>query len=180
MEYMYWISDYWHEKNPWSNHKMAPRFGFEGQWVKDWDMLISPKQQKIINIKINDVEIKSTPQINVLGVIFDNKLQWTEQVLKTIKKSNKNLNAIRMIAKFFKTDALKILITSNFYSALYYNSEIWHLPDLAPYLKSLLLSASAKALKLCTPLCSQLSSYQNLHEKTKQRPQNNFAFTNTP
>ena len=35
---------------------------------------------KIIDITINGLPIKSTPQIKVLGIIFDSKLTWTEQV----------------------------------------------------------------------------------------------------
>ena len=35
--------------------------------------------------------------INVFGVIFDQKLQWSDQVAQCIAKSNKALTAIRMI-----------------------------------------------------------------------------------
>ena len=63
----------------------------------------------------------------VLGVIFDQKLQWSDRVAHCIAKSNKALTAIRMIKRFFSTQELLQLITANFYSILYYNSEIWHL-----------------------------------------------------
>ena len=55
------------------------------------------------------------------------------------------------------------MITANFYSILYYNSEIWHLPGLNPHLKQLLLAASAHALKLCTPSYERSMSYKDLH-----------------
>ena len=137
--------------------------------------LFHRSDRKIIIIEINNVQIRSTPQINVLGVTFDSKLQWNEHIAKTIKKSNRNLHAIRIIAKFFKLDELKTFITTNFYSVLYYNSEIWHLPNIAPYLKSLLLSASAKALKLCTSYHSQSTSYVNLHEINKRATPEQFC-----
>ena len=73
-----------------------------------------------------------------------------------------------MISKYFSTQEIKNLINSNFYSVLYYNSEIWHLPKLAPYLKNLLLSASAKALKLCTHSYTQEMSFIELHEINKR------------
>ena len=107
--------------------------------------LFHRSQLKIINVNINNTIVKSTPQINVLGVKFDSKLQWMEQVAKSIKKANKALLAIKLIAKFFNSMEIKNLLMSNFYSVLYYNSEIWHLPKLAPYQKKLLLSISAKA-----------------------------------
>ena len=123
---------------------------------------------RIINLAINNINITSTPQINVLGVTFDSKMQWSEQVANTIKKANKSLIAIKLISKYFSTHEIKNLITSNFYSVLYYNSEIWHLPKLAPYLKNLLLSASAKALKLCTHSYTQEMSFIELHEINKR------------
>ena len=40
------------------------------------------------------------------------------------------LSAIRLIRNYFNTDELLKLITSNFNSILYYNSEVWHLRTL--------------------------------------------------
>ena len=51
------------------------------------------------------------------------------------KKANESLLVIKLISKYFNDNEIKSLLTSNFYSVLYYNSEIWHLPKLAPYLK---------------------------------------------
>ena len=44
-------------------------------------------------------------------------------------------HAINLIKKYFNCNELKGLLTSNYYSTLYYNSEIWHLPTLSPHLK---------------------------------------------
>ena len=74
--------------------------------------------------------IRSNKTMNVLGVIFDSKLQWTEQIANSIKGFMKALNAIRLIKKFFTQTELISLVTSNFYSILYYNSEIWQMPSL--------------------------------------------------
>ena len=97
--------------------------------------LFHQSDKKTINITLNKSILKSTPHIKILGVSFDSKLQWTEQVANAIKRSNQNIHAIRIIQKFFNLEELKTLVTSNFYSVLYYNSEIWHLPQLNPYLK---------------------------------------------
>ena len=70
-------------------------------------------------------------------------------VAHCISKSSKALTAIRLIRRFFNTKELLQLVTSNFYSIFYYNSEIWHLNSLKHNLKNKLLSASAKALKIC-------------------------------
>ena len=42
-----------------------------------------------IEITLNNVTIKSSTKINVLGVIFDLKLQWAEHVASCTAKSNK-------------------------------------------------------------------------------------------
>ena len=68
-----------------------------------------------------------------------------------------------MIKKFFNTQELLQLVTSNFYSILYYNSEIWHLSSLKSNLKQKLLSASAKAIKVCVKYCTRDVSFNNLH-----------------
>ena len=125
--------------------------------------LFHRNDKRLITLNLNNIVIKSTPQIKVLGIIFDSKLQWTEQVANCIKKSTRNLHAIKIISKYFNNEELKTLITSNFYTVLYYNSEIWHLPSLNPYLKGLLLSASSKALKICTPSYNLSMSYNDLH-----------------
>ena len=80
-----------------------------------------------IVLNLNDVILTSNKTINVLGVIFDSKMQWADHVAHTIKRSTKALNAIRLINKFFTRKELLNLVTSNFYSILYYNSEIWQL-----------------------------------------------------
>ena len=65
-----------------------------------------------------------------------------------LKKSASARNAICLIKRIFNTTELVHLVTSRFYSILYYNSEVWHLPSLKNTLKESLLSASAKTLKL--------------------------------
>ena len=112
--------------------------------------------------------IKSNKTINVLGVIFDSKLQWADHIAHAITKSFSALNAIRLIKKFFTQKELFQLITSNFYSLLYYNSDIWHLPSLKVSLKQKLLSASAKALKVCWKNPSNNISFEALHKLSKR------------
>ena len=65
--------------------------------------------------------------MNVLGVSFDSKLNWQIQIQNSITKAKKALNAIKLIRNFFTKNELLTLITANYYSVLYYNSEIWYL-----------------------------------------------------
>ena len=68
----------------------------------------------------------------MLGVCIDLNLTWFLRKANSINKANTALHAIRLIKKYFTTSEILQLITSNFYSLLYFNSEIWYLPSLKP------------------------------------------------
>ena len=79
---------------------------------------------------------------------IDSKLQWGSQVERALTLASKALNAIRLIQNYFNQNELIQLVSSNFYSVLYYNSKVWNLHTLKQSLKNSLLSASSKALIL--------------------------------
>ena len=118
----------------------------------------------VLNIGHDSITTKKT--LNVLGVIFDSKLQWTEHVAMAISKSNRALNALRMISKHFNMKELINLTTSNYYSILMYNSEVWQSSALKENLKHSLFVASAKALRLCNHYRDAFLSYYDLHKLT--------------
>ena len=120
--------------------------------------------REIIEISINKKVIKSKKSINVLGVMFDSKLQWSVQVAQAINKSKKALHAIRLVRKYMTKIELKQLITSNFFSVLYYNCEIWLMDSISPVLKQHILAASANALKLLSNTNDLRVSYNQLHK----------------
>ena len=53
------------------------------------------------------------------------KMQWNLHVTNAIKKANGALNAIKLIKKYFTNLELVGLVTSNYYSVLFYDSEIF-------------------------------------------------------
>ena len=106
-----------------------------------------------------------------LGVQFDCKLSWNDQISQIINKAKKTLHAINLIKEYFNTTELKQLLTSNYYSVLFYNSEIWHLPTLGPQLKQKLLSASANAIKLCITKLPPNTSHDAIHKLAKRGTQ---------
>ena len=61
-----------------------------------------------------------------------------------------------------------MLLTSNFYSILYFNCDVWLIPSLKPQLKQQILSASSKALMLSTPNYHNLMSYEQIHAINKR------------
>ena len=60
------------------------------------------------------------------------------------------------------------LVTSNYFSILLYNSEVWLTPDLKENLKHAIFVASAKALKLCNHYRDPMLSYYELHKLTNR------------
>ena len=115
-------------------------------------------------ININGKFVISKKTINILGITFDSKLQWGDQVAAACNKATKAINAIRLIKKFFTKLELLQFITANVYSVLFYNSEIWHIPSLKNELKKKLTSLSAKAIKTCMYYPDRMISHTNLHK----------------
>ena len=118
-------------------------------------------------ITINTKQITTTNTINVLGVLFDSKLNWQKQVETAIKKSQKALQAIKLIHHYLTKSELLTVTKSNFYSVLYYNADIWLIPSLKKEFKSKLLSTSAAPLKLCCYGYDRSISYERLHTIVK-------------
>ena len=110
--------------------------------------------------------------INVLGVIFDSKMQWSDHVAYASSKALKASNAIKLIKRYFNKKEILQLITSNVFSTLYYNSEIWHLPSLKNNLRQKLLSVSARALKISMFHPDPMTSYLKIHEINAEQPLN--------
>ena len=121
-------------------------------------------------VELNGKFLISRKTINVLGVIFDSKLQWTDQVALASSKALKAVSAIKLIKTFFSKQEILQLITSNVYSILYYNSEIWHLPSLKHNLKQKLLGVSAKAIKVSMYYPDPMISFIKIHEMNKRAP----------
>ena len=97
--------------------------------------------------------------MNVLVVCFASKLMWSMYLSNTINKANKALHAVRLIKKYFNHQEILQLLTANFYSILYYNSEIWHLPKLKNDLKQ-----HHKGSKNLTKNPDPFESFINIHQ----------------
>ena len=120
-------------------------------------------ESRPFTINLKGKHVTSKPSMNVLGITFDAKLHWDNQFCLAITKSHKALCAINMIRKCFTNKELLQVVTANFYSVLYYRSEIWHIPSLKTSLKQKLLSASSLALKTCSKQNCDRMFFSDLH-----------------
>jgi hypothetical protein len=113
------------------------------------------------SIKLNKVEVHTKKQMLVLGVIFGSKLEWSFQVENLVKKARCALQGLRVLNRYFTSPERLILITSFFYSRLYYGLQVWLIPSLKCVLKRKLFSASGAALRLL----DKDSSFKDLHKE---------------
>ena len=128
------------------------------KWLRDSGLAVNEEKTEIclfykqdhptVEIALNGQRIKTKKYIKVLGVVFNSKLQWTNQVAQQLLDPNKPLHGIKIIKKYLTKEETKMLLTSNFYSILYYNCEIWLSNSFKVRQKQQLLAASSNALKL--------------------------------
>ena len=81
---------------------------------------------------------------------------------KTNQQSKQRTSWDKINKKILHPREILTLITTNFFSILYYNCEVWHLPTLKPNIKQHLLSASANALKLAERYPDCMESFINV------------------
>ena len=117
---------------------------------------------------MNGLMIRSKASMNVLRVLFDSKLQWIAQTGQAINKAKRALHGIRLIRQYFNKTELRQLLTSNYFSILYYNSEIWMIPSLNQRMQQKLMSASGNALRTCESCWDSDISFKNLHKMNKR------------
>ena len=78
-----------------------------------------------ISVKIGNETIKSSNSVDLLGVTIDNKLNFTDHVLKLCKKGNQKLHALARIAPFLHKDKLKIIMKTFIQSQFNYCPLVW-------------------------------------------------------
>ena len=71
----------------------------------------------------NTIMISSS--MNILGITFDNKLNWGPQATRAIAKSKRILFGLKSIRSYLTDTEFKRVLTSHFFPILMYGSEIW-------------------------------------------------------
>ena len=97
-------------------------------WLKDSGMKVNESKTDLclfhrgdstpISLNLYGKIVTSNKKINVLGVIFDSKFQWADQISNCINKSMKALNAIRLIKKNFHAQSWCHWLLPIFFSPL--------------------------------------------------------------
>jgi hypothetical protein len=109
-------------------------------------VLFGSDEKLRINVGHNTVETRS--EMKVLGVTFDNRLDWTQHVNATIKRTNRIMHGLKGVRKYVDIQQAKQIVTAFYYSVLYYGCEVWMHKHLSFHLKQKVRSAHYKALRL--------------------------------
>ena len=99
-----------------------------------------------IVLNIDGREIKASDSMKVLGIIFDEKLEWEKQVSSTVLKTNKMLHGLRR--RFLNVEQARLAVTAFYFSSLYYGLEVWFHRGLGFHLKKKIRAAHYRALRL--------------------------------
>ena len=127
------------------------------------------------SIQVKNIVVNSSSTLKVLGILFDNRLQWDKQVEKVTMDTRRSLQGLKIIKKHFTEQETLTLVTSLCFSKLYYGSQVWLLPTLKESLYKKLFSQSGQ----CLSTCNRELSYINLHKKYLRATPKLFSFYQT-
>ena len=132
------------------------------------ELLLIPQERSTHNLLIfNNQILKYKKQMNA----FDSKINWQIQIANTASESKRALHAIYLIRNHFRKEELLQLITANYYSILWYNLEILHVPSLSQKSKQMFMSTSAAPLELYIPIMiMEFTTYPSI-QSAKEQPQ---------
>ncbi len=86
------------------------------KWIKHSGLKINERKTEIclfnkrdtnpVNVMIGEDLVTTSDSINILGVTFDSKMAWSQQIRNAITKSSRALNALSIIRRYFNTKEL--------------------------------------------------------------------------
>jgi hypothetical protein len=126
-------------------------------WLTNIGMVVNSGKTELIFFK-NDAQVTldfrgqqivSRPSMRVLGVEFDAMLDWSSQVKNVKSSCNRMKPALRSLKRQLSKKELTQVVTSHYYSRLYYASEVWFHP-MKRLLKSTLTPLHYYPLRLIT------------------------------
>ena len=108
------------------------------KWFKDNEMIVNPdKFQAIIinrhqkveenySLNFNDIKIKTSNSVELLGIEIDNNLNFNSHIHKLTKRAAGQLNYLCRNKKYLNQEAKKILIESFILANFNYCPLVWY------------------------------------------------------
>ena len=94
-------------------------------WGQSGVVLPMPEKASGFVLQVNDVDIRPTKHIKVLGVLLDQTLSWEPHISSLVRRSNAILVSLFKIRHHLSPDILKILVQAHVFHHLQYCSSVW-------------------------------------------------------
>jgi len=147
-------------------------------WLGSVGMVVNAKKTELVHFGKETVEltiqgstIKSANDVRVLGCWFDSGLTWEKNVQMVVNSCQRLKPALRCLKKKTSRQELLQVITSHYYSRLYYASEVW-LPCLNSRLKQKITTMHFYPLRLTLGDYKRALSYRQITKLTNRAPPN--------
>jgi len=151
------------------------------KWLRNSGMIVNDLKTEIMimhknnrllkDFQIGEINIKSKNNMNVLGVLFNQNLKWSDHVEKNLNSCQRVLHGLKVVRKYFTIEKFLQILTSFLFSKLFYSCEIWSYDILSFECKRKIDSFYYKACRVA------LNDFEN----TMSRPDiNNIVKRATP
>jgi len=125
--------------------------------------------KELVTINVNGSSIKSVEDVRVLGCWFDSGLTWNKNVQMVVNSCQRLKPALRCLKKKTTMQELLQVITSHYYSRLYYASEVWF-PCLKNQLKRKINTMHFYPLRLALGDFRRTLSFRQITHLTGRAP----------
>ena len=88
-------------------------------------MVLGNKDERSFNIHINNVQIKNSNKVTLLGIIIDKNLTFKTHISELCRRASYKLHSLRRIRKYLTAEKLKLLANAFINSQFNYAPLIW-------------------------------------------------------
>lgn len=139
-------------------------------------IMFSNQDFRPIKLKVGSETVQSKDSIKVLGVMFDKKLNWSEQVKKAISAASVAFSGLKLIRRHFTRMETMNLITAFVYTKLYYGAMVWLNESMKTREWNALFSFSGRVLGLVDP---SVMNYEERHKLCERATPKQWSTYNT-
>ena len=88
-------------------------------------MVLRNKDERSFNIHINNVKIKNSNEVTLLGIKIDKDLTFKKHIGELFRRTSYKLHTLRRIRKYLTVEKAKLLANAFIYSQFNYEPLIW-------------------------------------------------------
>lgn len=144
-------------------------------WLRSIGMVVNPSKtelmyfnkDRVLTVQCDGNSIRSSDSMRVLGIWFDKDLNWERHLQTVVANCRRIRPALRTLKKKLNTNELLQVVTSHYYSRLYYGCEVWY-NCLKQNLKNKIAAVHYFPLRLSLNDFRRSMSYKQLSTRCKR------------